>query len=193
MESNRYIAFYKPYDVLSSFTDPDGRASLQDYIKVPGVYAAGRLDRDSEGLLLLTDDGNLIHRLTDPDHHFAKTYFVQVEGIVTPEALSRLEQGMVIQGYRTRRCQAIPIATPQIPERNKPITPHGPVSWIRMVIREGKKRQIRHMTAAVGLPTLRLLRVAIGPIGLGDLRPGEWRDLSPEEVKMLKKPGVLIH
>lgn len=190
MGTYRYIAFNKPYDVLSSFTDPDGRASLKDYIKVPGVYAAGRLDRDSEGLLLLTDDGNLIHRLTDPVHHIAKTYLVQVEGVVTPEALGRLEQGMEIQGYRTQRCQAMPIPDPGIPERSKPITPHGPVSWIRMVIREGKKRQIRHMTAAVGLPTVRLLRVAIGPIGLGDLQPGEWRDLTQEEVKKLKSPGI---
>jgi len=187
MENHRYLAFYKPYDVLSTFTDPDERSTLSDYIKVRGVYAAGRLDRDSEGLLLLTTDGDLIHQLTDPKHRMPKTYFIQVEGIVTPEALTRLESGVDIQGYRTRRCQVMQIPEPDFPPRSKPIVPHGPVSWLRIVLHEGKKRQVRHMSAAVGLPTLRLIRIAIGAIALGDLRPGQWRDLTATEIARLKR------
>lgn len=185
--TGRYLAFYKPYGVMSSFTDPEGHETLQGYIDVPGVYAAGRLDFDSEGLLLLTDDGELIHRLTDPRHHQPKTYMVQVEGQPTPEALAKLEQGVMIQGILTRRCRAEVIGEPDLPARRKPITPHAPPSWIRLTLHEGKKRQIRHMTAAVGFPTLRLVRIAIGPVGLGNLQPGEWRDLTQEEVKFLKQ------
>ncbi len=186
MTALRTIAFYKPYDVLSNFTDPEGRETLQAYIDVPGVYAAGRLDRDSEGLLLLSNDGVLIHRLTDPRFHLAKTYFAQVEGEITPQALAGLRRGVEIQGYRTRPAKVEEIAEPDIPPRpTKPITPHGPVHWLQIEISEGKKRQVRHMTAAVGLPTLRLLRVAIGPIRLGDLQPGQWRDLTSQELDQL--------
>jgi 23S rRNA pseudouridine2457 synthase len=181
----RYILFNKPYDVLSTFTDEEGRNTLKHYIDVPEVYSAGRLDRDSEGLLILTDDGTLIHRLTDPNQHLPKTYLVMLEGTLTSAALARLEQGIEIQGYKTRRCQVLPISDPQLPERSKPVTPHGPTFWVRMVLHEGKKRQIRHMTAAVGLPTLRLVRIAIGSIGIGTLKPGEWRDLTPAEVQGL--------
>ncbi len=182
----RYILFNKPYGVLSAFTGEPGQTTLAGYIPVPGVYAAGRLDQDSEGLLLLTDDGDLIHRLTDPRHHLPKTYLVQVEGEITPQAIHRLEGGVPIHGARTARCRAIAIPEPDLAPRSQPVTPHGPTAWLRMVISEGKKRQVRHMTAAVGLPTLRLVRVAIGPLALGELKPGEWRELSASEVERLK-------
>ncbi len=172
---------------MTSFTDPEGRETLKTYIDVPGVYPAGRLDLDSEGLLLLTNDGQLAHRLTDPSFQHPKTYLVQVEGIPLPEDLARLESGVEVKGRQTRRCQAIVVPEPVLPPRRKPVTPHGPTTWLRIVLREGKKRQIRHMTAAVGLPTLRLVRVALGPIGLGDLQPGEWRYLSPAEVASLRQ------
>ena len=183
----RYILFNKPHGVLSQFTDEGtGHPTLKHYINVPGVYAAGRLDRDSEGLLLLTDDGTLIKRLTDPKHHIEKTYWVMVEGEPTMEKLSELEHGIPLKGYRTLPCQASLISTPSLPPRLKPVTPHGPTAWIEIKLREGKKRQIRHMTAAVGLFTLRLVRVAIGPIQLGELPVGEWRELTQTERKLLR-------
>ena len=182
-----YLLFYKPYGVLSQFTDSAGRPTLKAYIDLPGVYAAGRLDYDSEGLLLLTNDGGLIRRLTDPRFHLPKTYLVQVEGAVTPEAIHKLEAGLLIQGYHTRRCQAGIIAEPDLPPRPKPITPHAPPSWLRIVLHEGKKRQVRHMTAAVGFPTLRLVRYAIGPLTLGDLQPGQWRELTGAELASLRQ------
>ncbi len=181
MIKNRIVLFYKPYGVPSTFTDELGRETLKAYIPVEGVYAAGRLDLDSEGLLVLSDDGALIHRLTEPGHHLPKTYLVQVEGNVTPEAIARLQGGVDIPGYHTQRCRALPISAPELAPRAKPVTPHGPTSWLRIELEEGKKRQIRHMTAAVGLPTLRLVRVAIGPLHLGELKPGEWRELGEEE------------
>ncbi len=187
MPSIKVIAFNKPYGVLTAFTDPEGRPTLKDYIPIPDVYAAGRLDLDSEGLLLLTDDGDLIHRLTDPRHKIAKTYFVQVEGEISDEALFQLQRGVMVKGKPTRRCQALRIPDPNVPEREKPVTPHKPTSWIRLVLHEGMKRQIRHMTAAVGYPTLRLLRVAIGPISLESIAPGQWRELTSAEINRLRK------
>lgn len=184
----RYLLFNKPYGALSCFSDPQGRETLKAYVDVPDVYSAGRLDYDSEGLLLLTDDGSLIHRLTDPRHHLPKVYWVQVEGAVTAEALSRLQKGLTIQGYKTRPCRAELIPEPAIWPRRKPITPHAPPQWIQLTIEEGKKRQIRHMTAAVGFPTLRLVRYAIGPLTLGSLQPGEWRELTNKEIKTLTFP-----
>ena len=184
-EARRYLLFNKPFGVVSSFTDPDGHMTLKSYIPVPDVYPAGRLDLDSEGLLLLSNDGPLMHALTDPRFEHTKTYFVQVEGEVEAQALARLTAGVEVKGVMTRRCQAILIPEPDLPERSKPVTPHGPTSWLRIVLKEGKKRQIRHMTAAVGYPTLRILRVAIGPLGIGDLQPGEWRDLTSEEIARL--------
>ncbi|HEX9017685.1 MAG TPA: pseudouridine synthase [Anaerolineaceae bacterium] len=181
------IAFYKPYGVLTAFTDEEGRETLKAYINIPDVYPAGRLDMDSEGLLLLTSDGALAHRLTDPRFNHPKTYLVQVEGVPTPEALARLESGVDVKGYRTRHSQVMVVPEPDLPPRSKPVTPHGPVTWLRMVLREGKKRQIRHMTAAVGLPTLRLVRIAIGPVSLGELQPGEWRSLSAAEASALRQ------
>ena len=184
----RYLLFNKPYGVLSQFTDEGtGHPTLKQYIDVPGVYAAGRLDRDSEGLLLLTDDGSLVKRLTDPKHHVEKTYWVMIEGEPTEEKLTRLEQGIQLKDYVTLPAKARLIPEPRLPPRSKPVTPHGPTAWIEIRLREGKKRQIRHMTAAVGLPTLRLIRVAIGRTRLGNLKPGQWRDLSPDEIISLKK------
>lgn len=177
MPAFRYYAFNKPYNVLSSFTDPAGRPTLSSYIHIPGIYSAGRLDLDSEGLLLLTDDGNLIHRLTDPRFNHPKTYYVQVEGTIDQPAVAQLRQGVVIHGYHTRPAEARLLPEPGIFERAKPITPHGTTSWIELCLYEGKKRQIRHMTAAVGFPTLRLIRVAIGPVILGELQPGQYRPL----------------
>ena len=182
------IIFNKPYGVLSQFTDEGtGHPTLKDYIDVPNVYAAGRLDRDLEGLLLLTDDGSLVKRLTDPKHHAEKAYWVLVEGEPTQEALSSLRNGIQLKAYQTRPASVRIIPDPGLPPRSKPVTPHGPTVWLEMKLREGKKRQIRHMTAAVQLFTLRLVRVAIGPIQLGDLKPGEWREITSGEIKTLQR------
>ncbi len=184
----RYLLFNKPYGIVSQFTDEGtGHPTLKQYIDVPGVYAAGRLDRDSEGLLLLTDDGALIKRLTDPKHHIEKTYWVMVEGDPAPEKLARLERGIQLSGYLTLPAKVRLIPSPDLPPRPRPVTPHGPTAWLEIKLREGKKRQIRHMTAAVGLPTLRLVRVAIGRVELGSLAAGEWRDLTVHELNLLKK------
>jgi 23S rRNA pseudouridine2457 synthase len=196
MDDLVYVAFYKPYGVLTAFTDDEGRETLKSYIDVPDVYPAGRLDMDSEGLLLLTNDGPLAHRLTEPRFNHPKTYLVQVEGTPAAEMLSRLENGVEVKGEKTRRCQVMVVPEPDLPAREKPVTPHGPTAWLRIVLREGKKRQIRHMTAAVGLPTLRLVRIAVGPVALNELQPGEWRYLSPAEISALKslsaqpRPGI---
>jgi 23S rRNA pseudouridine2457 synthase len=183
-----YVALYKPYDVLTQFTDPTGRATLQDYVPIGGIYPVGRLDRDSEGLLLLTDDGRLAHRLTDPRYEHPKTYLVQIERIPSPDALESLRRGIVLNDGRTRptEVELLP-APPTLPDRPVPIRfrKNVPTAWIRLVLREGRNRQVRRMTAAVGHPTLRLVRVAIGPIGLGDLRPGQSRDLSRTELEAL--------
>ena len=187
------IALNKPFDVLTSFTDPEGRPTLADYVPVPDVYAAGRLDMDSEGLLLLTDDGRLAHQLTDPQHKITKTYLVQVEGDVSAQALATLQRGVEVKGRMTRRCRAVLVPEPNLPERSKPITPHGPTAWIRLELNEGMKRQIRHMTAVVGLPTLRLVRIAIGPVTLAGLAPGEWRRLTAEEISRLRQAAAGTH
>ena len=184
----RTILFNKPYDMLSQFTDEGtGHATLKQFINVPDVYAAGRLDRDSEGLLLLTDDGQLIRRLTDPKHHIEKTYWVMIEGDPTQDKLTQLENGIQLKDYRTLPAKARLIPPPSLPPRPKPVTPHGPTAWIEIKLREGKNRQIRHMTAAVGLFTLRLVRVAIGGLTIGNLKPGEWRDLTPDEINLLNR------
>ena len=182
----RYILFNKPYGVLSQFTDEGtGHPTLKDFINVPNVYAAGRLDRDSEGLLLLTDDGALIKRLTDPKHHIEKTYLVMVEGDPTPEKLTQLSNGVQIKDHFTRPASFRLISDPSLPARPKPVTPHGATHWLEVKLREGKKRQIRHMTAAVDLFTLRIFRIAIGTIGLEDVQVGQWRDLTQNEIRFL--------
>jgi 23S rRNA pseudouridine2457 synthase len=179
---------FKPYDVLSQFTDADGRATLKDYVPVPGVYPVGRLDRDSEGLLLLTSDGALAHRLTDPRYEHPRTYLVQVERLPGLEALEALRRGVPLKDGRTRPAEAEVLAEPpSLPDRPVPIRfrKNVPTAWLRLVLREGKNRQVRRMTAAVGHPTLRLVRVAIGPILLGELSPGQWRDLFTDELAAL--------
>jgi 23S rRNA pseudouridine2457 synthase len=186
MTKGKTILINKPDLVLSTFTDSAGRETLKQYVPFDGIYSAGRLDYDSEGLLVITDDGNLIKKLTDPKHHLPKTYFVMVEGIIDNKKLNLMEKGIQIQDYFTLPCKVMQIEPPSIPERRKPITPHGPTFWLRIQIHEGKKHQVRHMTAAIGYPCLRLIRVAIGPIGIGNLHPGEWRELSVSEIAKIK-------
>jgi len=182
----KYILFYKPDGVISQFSVHESYQTLSEFIPIKDVYPAGRLDTDSEGLLLLTNDGNLSHRLTDPRRHCAKVYYVQVEGQITQAAINLLERGVMVKGYRTLPCRAEQINNPLLPKRRKEITPHASTSWLRITLFEGKKRQIRHMTAAIGFPTLRLVRTAIGPLNLNGLNPGEWRFLTISEVKLLK-------
>jgi 23S rRNA pseudouridine2457 synthase len=184
----RTIAFNKPYGVLPCFTDPDGRQTLANYIDLPGVYAAGRLDMDSEGLLLLTSEGRLAHYITDPQHKMAKIYLAQVERIPNAEALEQLREGVVLNGKKTKPAEVCLLPDdPQLPERPVPIRfrKNVPTAWVEITLREGLNRQVRRMTAAVGHPTLRLMRVAIGPIVLGDLRPGQWRDLTDREIEQI--------
>lgn len=185
----RTIAFHKPYGVLPCFTDPEGRPTLADYVELPGVYAAGRLDRDSEGLMLLTADGALAHRITDPQHKLPKVYLVQVERIPDQQALEQLRRGVLLSGTRTRPAEARVLAdAPALPERPVPVRFRKtvPTCWIELTIREGMNRQVRRMTAAVGHPTLRLVRVAIGPVALGDLAPGAWRELTTGEIAQIR-------
>jgi 23S rRNA pseudouridine2457 synthase len=184
----RYLIFHKPYGVLSQFTPAGTHLTLGDYIDVPGVYAAGRLDADSEGLLLLTDDGALQHRLTDPKFRHPRTYWAQVERIPDEQALEQLRTGVIVKDYRTRPAEArLLAAEPSLPDRDPPIRQRQsiPTAWLELTLTEGKNRQVRRMTAAVGFPTLRLVRVAIGSIHLADLKPGNWRELSPEELQQL--------
>ena len=171
------ILFNKPYDVLTKFTDQENRETLAQYINLPGIYPAGRLDRDSEGLLLLTDDGQLQHRLSDPRHKMPKTYWVQVEGIPDDGALQALRLGVVIEGRKTRPAEVLSIPEPELWPRHPPIRVrrHIPTTWIALTLTEGRNRQVRRMTAAVGHPTLRLIRYAIGPWTLQGLAPGTWR------------------
>lgn len=175
------ILFNKPMNVLSQFTDKgtagSARATLSDYIHVPGVYPAGRLDRDSEGLLLLTDDGRLQARIADPRFKLPKTYLVQVEGEVTQAALEQLRRGVLLNDGMTRPAQAERIEAPALWERDPPVRfrKSVPDCWLRLTISEGRNRQVRRMTAAVGHPTLRLVRWAVGDWTLDGLAPGEWR------------------
>lgn len=181
-----YLKFYKPFEVLCQFTDTEGRRTLKEFIRVPGLYPAGRLDYRSEGLLLLTDDGLLIQRLTDPRFEHPKTYLAQVEGILTEQAVKTLQENIVLPDLQTRKVWAELIPMPDIPPRPVPVRDYHPTSWLRITLREGKKHQVRRMTAAVGFPTLRLVRIAIGSITLEGLQPGEWRELNSQEKKKLK-------
>lgn len=185
----RTLAFNKPYGVLPTFTDKQGRPTLAAYVQVPGIYAAGRLDFDSEGLMILTSDGALAHRITDPRHELPKVYLAQVERIPSEEALEKLRRGVVLSGKRTKPAEVrlLPDA-PDLPERPVPIRfrKSVPTAWLEITLREGFNRQIRRMTAAVGHPTLRLVRIAIGPVRLGDLPPGHWRDLTRSETDLFR-------
>ena len=185
---SRTIAFNKPYGVLPCFTDSDGRPTLADYIDLPGVYAAGRLDLDSEGLLLLTSDGTLAHHITDPQHNLPKLYLAQIERIPSEQALEQLREGVVLNGKETRPAEVrLLLDDPQLPDRPVPIRfrKHVPTAWVEITLREGLNRQVRRITAAVGHPTLRLVRVAIGPVLLGGLHPGKWRDLTSREISQI--------
>ena len=186
---SRLILLNKPYGVLCQFTDEAGRATLKDCVAVPGVYAAGRLDTDSEGLLLLTDDGPLQHRIADPRHKLPKTYLVQVEGEADEAALAQLRAGLDLGDFRTRPCAAKSVAEPDwLWPRDPPVRfrKSVPTSWLEIVLREGKNRQVRRMTAKVGLPTLRLIRVAIGPWRLDGLSPGQWREVAVQTLPPAK-------
>ncbi len=184
------ILFNKPYLVLSQFTDTEGRPTLADYISIPGLYPAGRLDYDSEGLLLLTNVGWLQHQIAHPQHKLPKTYWVEVEGVPDAAAINRLEKGVEVKGKRTRPANVRLMEPPSIWRRVPPIRERKeiPTSWLSITITEGRKRQVRHMTAAVGLPTLRLIRWSVGPWELGDLQPGQWREvLCPRDIKELSQ------
>jgi 23S rRNA pseudouridine2457 synthase len=200
MAFSHYLLFYKPFNVLCQFTTPENtsepRLTLKDFISIPEVYAAGRLDYDSEGLLLLTNNGRLQHRLCHPQFAHPRTYWVQVEGSPSSESLQPLRQGIKIQNYHTRPAQVrlLP-AEPNLPPRYPPIRYRQaiPTAWLEMTLTEGKNRQVRRMTAAVGFPTLRLVRVAMGlgqgkkslRLSLEGLQPGEWREVTEIERKYL--------
>ena len=176
------VAFNKPFGVLSQFTDKSNadtpRATLSNFIDLPGVYPAGRLDRDSEGLMLLTDDGALQARIAHPKYKADKTYWVQVEGVISPQALADLCQGITLKDGPTKPARAQAMAPPtNLWPRDPPIRVRKsvPDSWLSLTIREGRNRQVRRMTAHVGFPTLRLIRASIGQWQLEDLKPGEWR------------------
>ena len=190
----KYILFYKPYGVLCQFTDNHDkpRSTLKDYILIPEIYPVGRLDRDSEGLLLLTNNGQLQHKLADPKFAHPRTYYVQVEGIPNELALNKLRNGVTIKKYRTRRAQVSLLnQEPNLPPRIPPIRDRKsiPTSWLEITLTEGKNRQVRRMTAAVGFPTLRLVRISIGinayRLDLTNLDPGKWRELTTIEIEKL--------
>ena len=191
----RYFAVYKPFGVLSQFTAPPGKTSLKDIFHLPAdVYPVGRLDEDSEGLLLLTNDATFQHRLSDPAFKHEKEYLVQVEGLFTEEARRAMERGVTIrikgEDHRTRPCTCRLLAVaPDLPERTPPIRVRKsiPDSWISVVLTEGKNRQVRRMTAAVGFPTLRLVRWRSGALDLGSMRPGEAREIDAKEAARLLK------
>jgi len=182
----------KPYGVLTRFTDPEGRPTLADWVAVRGVYPAGRLDRDSEGLLVLTSDGRLQSAIAHPRHHWPKTYWAQVEGEVTEDAVARLRTGVPLSDGPTRPAQAAAMAEPTgLWPREPPIRVrrHIPTAWLQLTLTEGRNRQVRRMTAAVGLPTLRLIRHAVGPWRLDDLLPGQWREVDPAVGLALQRRG----
>ncbi|WP_251976797.1 pseudouridine synthase [Salinicola avicenniae] len=174
---SRIYLLHKPYRVLSQFTDSEGRGTLADYLEEPDVYAAGRLDYDSEGLLLLTDDGAMIQRIADPRQKLAKRYWVQVEGQPGETALQALRDGVTLKDGPTRPARARYLTQAAPPDRTPPVRYREsiPTSWLEIELREGRNRQVRRMTAHVGHPTLRLIRTAIGPWQLAGLAPGEWR------------------
>lgn len=184
----QYILLNKPYEVLTQFTDENGRATLKDFVPVPDIYPVGRLDYDSEGLVLLTDDKILQHRLSDPKFKIEKTYWAQVEGLPTREALASLQAGVYIKNIKTApaRARLLP-EEPKVWERAKPIRfrQNIPTSWIELKLTQGMNRQVRKMTAAVGFPTLRLIRVSIGPFTIAGLAPGQYRALTATEVRSL--------
>ena len=188
------LAFHKPYGIISQFTPKkSGQCTLDDFRFPKNVYPIGRLDLDSEGLLLLSDEAKWNDLLLHPKHAHERIYHVQVEGQITDQALAKLEKGMVIQGYKTKSCKAGHLITETYAPRNPPIRFRKaiPTSWMTLKLIEGKNRQVRRMTAAVGFPTLRLIRAAIGELKLGDLKPGTWYALNKEEITQLLKNPIL--
>lgn len=179
-KNGKLLLFNKPYNVLAQFTDELGRKTLKDFIQVSGVYPAGRLDRDSEGLLILTNNGKLQARIANPMFKLPKTYWVQVEGKASEQQLLQLQKGIMLKDGLTLPAEVNVIAEPDLWPRNPPIRFRKtiPTSWLSLTIREGRNRQVRRMTAAVGLPTLRLVRVSIGSWKLDDLAVGEWREVT---------------
>lgn len=168
--------FHKPFQVLTQFTDSQGRDTLANWIDIPDIYPAGRLDHDSEGLLLLTDDGMLAHRITHPDHKQPKTYLVLVEGQPDDNAIKALSKGVMLKDGPTRPARVRRVTSPQVHRREPPVRHRANIvdTWLEISITEGRNRQVRRMTAHVGHPTLRLIRTAIGQWTLGSLSPGEW-------------------
>ncbi len=192
MGKYRYVLFYKPYGVLSQFTDDSsetGRRTLKNYISIPEVYPVGRLDWDSEGLMLLTNHGQLQYRLSHPRFEHPRTYWAQVERIPDAAAIALLQKGVTIDNYRTRRAKVQLLNFVALPPRDPPIRfrKNVPTAWLEIILTEGKNRQVRRMTAKVGFPTLRLVRVAIAHLKLGELQPGQWRDLTGDELNLLLK------
>jgi 23S rRNA pseudouridine2457 synthase len=181
MAGERLILFNKPYQVLCQFSDAQGRPTLADYISLSGLYPAGRLDYDSEGLVVLTNAGWLQHAIAHPRHKLPKGYWVQVEGDPQSQALQDLARGVIVKGERTRPALVERIDPPMVWPRTQPIRERAaiPTTWLAITIAEGRKRQIRHMTAAVGCPTLRLIRHSVGPWRLASLQPGEWQEVIP--------------
>jgi 23S rRNA pseudouridine2457 synthase len=186
---NKYILFYKPFGVLSQFTREAGHRSLQDVARFPAdVYPVGRLDRNSEGLLLLTNDNEVKHRLIEPSFRHPRTYLVQTENIPTPEALRKLREGVRLDGRTTKPAEVRLLdGEPDLPPRTQPIRfrKNIPTAWLEIILREGRNRQVRRMTAAVGFPTLRLVRTAIAFLTLEGLEPGQQRTLKREEIERL--------
>lgn len=185
MKKHLYLAFNKPYGILSQFTSENMEETLSKFDLPKDVYACGRLDKDSEGLLLLTNDGGLITRLLDPKNDKIKTYWVQVENIPKEEAIKNLEAGVLIGNYKTKPCKARVLdPQPEIPERNPPVRfrKNIPTCWIEIELTEGKNRQVRRMTAAIGHPTLRLIRIKIGKLELANLSSGNYREINRSEI-----------
>lgn len=183
MKNFKYIAFHKPYGVITQFSGEEDDKTLKDFSIPKGVYAAGRLDKDSEGLLLLTDDGIFNQKLTHPKSKKIKTYWIQVENIPSPESLKKMASGVKIKDYKTRPCQVkkiSPVVSPRVPPIRE--RKNIPTCWLEVKLSEGKNRQLRKMSAAIGHPTLRLLRVGIGKLKLADLTVGEWRYVKREDI-----------